>query len=248
MTLSHWLSIIERTHPNEIELGLGRVLRIARLIDLHHFLCPVITVAGTNGKGSTVSLLESMYVAQGYSVGTYTSPHLLRFNERVCVNGEPVADEKLCQAFQEVNDLRQDIPITYFEFSTLAALWLFQRESLDVLILEVGLGGRLDAVNIVDSDVAVLTSLGIDHTKWLGEDRESIGREKAGIFRPDKMAVCGDPNPPASVVEVAAEKNTKLFCVEKDFHFDFLPETTLLEVNAQTAAQYYGHDLSHVTY
>lgn len=163
-----------------------------------------VTIAGTNGKGATATLVADIYRASGYCVGLYTSPHLLRYNERVVIDGHPVSDRRLCEAFLEVEKARTDISLTYFEFGTLAALWLFKQHSVDVRVLEVGLGGRLDAVNIIEPDCTVLTNVGLDHVNFLGYDRESIGREKAGIFRKGVPAICVDANPPKSVLEVAS--------------------------------------------
>jgi dihydrofolate synthase/folylpolyglutamate synthase len=186
--------------------------------------CPVITVGGTNGKGSTCAMLESIYRSAGYATGLYASPHLVRYNERVCIRGEEADDASLVRAFEAVDDARGDVALTYFEFGTLAALWLFARAGLDVLVLEVGLGGRLDAVNVVDADVAVLTSIGIDHVEYLGPTREDIGREKAGIFRAGRPAVCGDRQPPASVMEIARAAGARLLVAGRDY--DFADERT----------------------
>ena len=204
-TLAEWLGYIERQHPKTIALGLERVLqvfsRMGARID-----CPVITVAGTNGKGSTCAMLESILRAAGYRTGLYTSPHLLRYNERVRVAGVEASDEALAESFSAVEQARLEVPLTYFEFGTLAALWHFSRARIEAAILEVGLGGRLDAVNIVDPDCAVLTSVGIDHVEYLGATREAIGREKAGIFRPGRPAVIADSDPPRSVLDAAGDK------------------------------------------
>jgi dihydrofolate synthase/folylpolyglutamate synthase len=178
----------------------------------------VITVGGTNGKGSTVALCESVLRAAGYRVGSYTSPHLIRYNERVRVDGRFATDEALCAAFERVEAHRRAAPLTYFEYGTLAALDIFRENAVEIALLEVGMGGRLDAVNAVDPDVAVVTSIGIDHTNWLGPDRESIGREKAGIFRAARPAVCGDPEPPASLVETANRSSAPLYVYGRDFH------------------------------
>jgi dihydrofolate synthase/folylpolyglutamate synthase len=182
--------------------------------------CPVVTVTGTNGKGSVCAMLEAMLRAGGYRVGLYTSPHLVRYNERVCLDGREASDEQLCEAFAAVERARGATPLTYFEFGTLAAAWLFARASLDAWVLEVGLGGRLDAVNAIDADCAVLTSVGIDHVEYLGATRESIGREKAGIFRRGRPAVIADASPPASVLEHAANVGANVFLIGRDFGFD----------------------------
>lgn len=202
-TLAEWLAWQETLHPVAIELGLERVAAVARDLDLLTPACPVITVAGTNGKGSSVALLEAILRAAGYRVGCYTSPHLLRYNERIRIDGVMASDADLCGAFAQVDAVRGERSLTYFEFGTLAALQLFADAALDVMVLEVGLGGRLDAVNILDADLALVTAIDLDHSAWLGDDRDSIGREKAGIFRTGRPAVCGDPAPPASVPETA---------------------------------------------
>lgn len=188
-------------------------------MDLARSTATTITVAGTNGKGATATLVANIYQAAGYRVGLYTSPHLLRYNERVAIDGCPVGDKSLCEAFLEIENNRGDTPLTYFEFGTLAALWLFQKEPVDIQVLEVGLGGRLDAVNIVDPDCAVLTNVGLDHVALLGNDRESIGREKAGIFRHGVPAICVEPNPPLSVVNRAARIGAQLKRLGKNFRY-----------------------------
>ncbi|HET7362701.1 MAG TPA: bifunctional tetrahydrofolate synthase/dihydrofolate synthase [Burkholderiales bacterium] len=198
-TLAEWLAFIERQHPRSIALGLERVAAVWRRMRVE-LASPVITVGGTNGKGSCCALLEAMLRAGGYKTGLYTSPHLERYNERVRIAGVEASDDALCASFDVVEAARADMPLTYFEYGTLAALWLFAREGIEAAVLEVGLGGRLDAVNIVDADCAVLTSVAIDHVDYLGPDRESIGREKAGIFRAGRPVVIGEPHPPASVV------------------------------------------------
>ena len=199
-SLSDWLEYIEKQHPSAIALGLERVAEVLGRLDAG-LECPVITVGGTNGKGSTCAMLESILRAAGYRTGLYTSPHLVRYNERVRVAGVEADDASLCQGFAAVEAARGDVPLTYFEFGTLAALWIFNRKKIEAAILEVGLGGRLDAVNAVDADCAVLTSVAIDHVDYLGGTREDIGREKAGIFRPGRPAVVADPDPPSSVFE-----------------------------------------------
>ena len=217
MDLSQWLEYIQRQHPESIELGLDRVREVATRLGLGRPAAQVITVAGTNGKGSTVAFIEAIARAGGWKVGAYTSPHLLRYNERVRIEAEEVADDALVAAFAVVEAARGDTPLTYFEFGTLAALWLFQRASLDLAVLEVGLGGRLDAVNLVDADVAVVTTVDIDHTGWLGSDRESIGREKAGIARAWKPLVLGEVDPPSSVLRHAYAIGANAIRLGSDF-------------------------------
>jgi dihydrofolate synthase/folylpolyglutamate synthase len=213
-SLPEWLGYIERQHPKSIALGLERVAEVFSRLKIK-IDCPVVTVGGTNGKGSTCAMLESILRAAGYRTGLYTSPHLLCYNERVRVAGVEASDEALAESFSMVERARLEVPLTYFEFGTLAALWLFSREKIEAAILEVGLGGRLDAVNIVDPDCAVLTSVGIDHVEYLGATREEIGREKAGIFRPGRPAVIADPDPPRSVLDAAGDK----LLLGKDFGY-----------------------------
>lgn len=217
-SLAAWLAYLETLHPKAISLGLERVRTVHDRLALAP-ACPVFTVTGTNGKGSTSAFLERMLSAGGYRIGLYTSPHLLRYNERVRIGGAKATDAELCAAFAAVEAVRQDIPLTYFEFGTLAALWLFARARTDALVLEVGLGGRLDAVNIVDADVAVVTTIAIDHTDYLGITREDIGREKAGIFRAGRVAVCADPDPPTALVDRAREIGAVLLRIGIDFGF-----------------------------
>ena len=217
--LVEWLRWQETLHPNAIDLGLERVRRVLNCLGLAHPEHVVITVGGTNGKGSSVAFLEAILREQGFRVGAYTSPHLVRYNERIRLHGEEVNDAALCSAFARVDAARGDVSLTYFEFGTLAALDLFRLARLDVAILEVGLGGRLDAVNVVDADVALLTTIGIDHVEWLGADRESIGTEKAGIFRAGRPAVCADANPPASVLEHAHAIGARLHLSGRDFGY-----------------------------
>lgn len=209
-TLAEWLERVESLHPDEIDLGLARIAQVSRQMGLSAIAGKVITVAGTNGKGSTVCMLSTMLDAAGYRVGTFTSPHLLHYNERVRLNGVPVSDETLCESFARVDQARQDIPLTYFEFGALTAFDLFSRSQLDVVVLEVGLGGRLDAVNLIDPDVAVLTTIALDHQDWLGETREEIGAEKAGIFRTCAPAVCGEIDLPLTVINHAQALSAKL--------------------------------------
>jgi dihydrofolate synthase/folylpolyglutamate synthase len=217
-TLTDWLAYLETLHPRAIALGLERVRTVYDQLPIAP-RCPVITVAGTNGKGSTCAFLERMLAASGYNVGLYTSPHLLRYNERVRIAGLEARDEDLCAAFAAVEAVRDAIPLTYFEFGTLAALWLFARSELDALVLEVGLGGRLDAVNIVDADVAVVTTIALDHLDYLGTTRDGIGREKAGIFRAGRPAICADPDPPSSLIEQARASGVPLLRQGVDFGY-----------------------------
>jgi dihydrofolate synthase / folylpolyglutamate synthase len=225
-TVDAWLDYLATLHPASIAMGLDRVRAVLALLDAP-VTCPVVTVAGTNGKGSTCAMLDSVLRCAGYAVGLYTSPHLLRYHERVRLRGRDAMDAELLAAFNAVEDARlaavdskgAPTPLTYFEFGTLAALWLFARAGLDALVLEVGLGGRLDAVNVVDATVAVLTSVAIDHTDYLGSTREEIGREKAGIFRAGRAAICADPDPPASVVARASEIGARLLRIGRDYGF-----------------------------
>jgi dihydrofolate synthase/folylpolyglutamate synthase len=224
-TLPEWLHWQEGLHPKKIDLGLGRVTRVAArmgVLDAGHV---VVSVAGTNGKGSSVAMLEAVYLAGGYRVGSYSSPHLQRYNERVRLNAGEVNDDTLCKAFQAVDEQRDDETLSYFEFGTLAALHIFSRARLDVALLEVGLGGRLDAVNVVDPDVALVTAIGIDHVHWLGNDREAVGREKAGILRPARPAVCSDPHPPSSLAQVADEQGAEWYCLNQQFSYSLHAET-----------------------
>lgn len=215
--LPQWLAYIEQQHPKSIDMGLERVREVAARMALGKPAARVITVGGTNGKGSTVAFVEAIARAAGWRVGAYTSPHLLRYNERVRIDGVDADDASLVAAFEVVDAARGDTPLTYFEFGTLAALWLFERAGLDLVVLEVGLGGRLDAVNLVDPDVAVITTVDIDHTDWLGEDREAIGREKAGIARAWKPLVLGEVDSPASVLRHAYAIGANALRLGSDF-------------------------------
>jgi len=199
-------------------MGLDRVADVRGRMDAT-FGCPVFIVTGTNGKGSTCALLESMLVAAGYRTGLYTSPHLTSYNERVRIDGTPATDEALVAAFNAVEDARGDVPLTYFEHGTLAAFWLFARADLAAAVLEVGLGGRLDAVNVIDADVAIVTSVDLDHMDYLGPTREDIGREKAGIFRAGRPVVCGEPNPPAALLAHARVLGAPLSLIGRDYGF-----------------------------
>lgn len=217
-TLNDWLERAERLHPKNIELGLERAKEMAQRIGLR-FGCPVITVAGTNGKGSTCAMLESILMHAGYRTAVFTSPHLVHFEERLRLRGEAVDASKLIASFEVVEKARGDMALTYFEFTTLGILHCMTEEKPDVAILEVGLGGRLDAVNIVDTDCAVITSIDLDHMEYLGPDRESIGFEKAGIMRPGKPAIVSDPVPPQSVVDHANAIGADLWRFGTDFNF-----------------------------
>ena len=217
-TLQEWLDWCEQLHPVAIDMGLDRVKTVAERMDLR-FECPVITVAGTNGKGSTCAMLEAVLLQAGYRTGVYTSPHLVHFEERCRLHGESASAEAFAQAFAAVETVRGDVSLTYFEFSTLAILHLMASANLDVAILEVGMGGRLDAVNIIDADCAVITSIDIDHTAILGKDRETIGFEKAGIMRAARPVIVSDPVPPQSVVVHAAAVGADLWLFGRDFNF-----------------------------
>ncbi len=202
-TLADWLAWQDQCHPKSIDLGLDRIRRVAKALDLLPAPYQVVTVAGTNGKGSSVAYVEALLRRLGKRVGAYTSPHLVRYNERIRIEGSEASDEALVSAFEAIDAVRGSVSLSYFEFGTLAALYLFREARVDVAVLEVGLGGRLDAVNVVDPDVALITQIGLDHMAWLGPDREAIGVEKAGILRPGRPAVLSDPKPPRSVIDRA---------------------------------------------
>ncbi len=221
LSLDDWLGHLERLHPRGeagIELGLERVQQVKFALGQVQ-ACPVVTVAGTNGKGSTCALLERMLLSAGYRVGVYSSPHLLRYNERVRINGAPAPDAEFCVAFARVEAARKDVPLTYFEFGTLAAWEMFAAANLDAIILEVGLGGRLDATNVYDADCAIVTSVAFDHMDFLGSTREAIGREKAGICRPGRPLICGDGAPPQSLVETCRLAGADFWQLGHDFGF-----------------------------
>ena len=218
-TLPEWLDWQEKLHLSSIDLGLDRIRVVAERLNLLKLPFPVITVAGTNGKGSTVAFLHAILSAQSYKTGSYTTPHIVDYNERIAVAGESLADEVICRAFEAIDDARGDISLTYFEFGTLAAVWCFVEQHVDVGILEVGLGGRLDAVNLWGADLALITTIAIDHVDWLGDDRETIGREKAGIMRAGKPVVCGEPSPPAVISIVAEELGAQLLQYTQDYSY-----------------------------
>ena len=214
--LAAWLDYIEALHPKSIAMGLDRVNVVKQRLNLNPQF-PIVIVAGTNGKGSTCAMLEHIYHAAGYSVGTYSSPHLLRYNERVRINSQEVTDEDLVKAFVAVEQARQDTELTYFEYGTLAAVWHLMQKQVDVAILEVGLGGRLDAVNVFEPDSTIVTSIDLDHMEFLGDTRECIGAEKAGVFRANIPAICGDEDPPNSLIDYANHIGAPLKLIGRDF-------------------------------
>ncbi len=216
-TLAQWLEYIEALHPKSIAMGLDRVRDVVNKLDLNPNF-PIITIAGTNGKGSTCAMIEAMYLNAGYRVGAYTSPHLISYNERVRVNQQVISDAHLCVAFSAVEAARGDIQLTYFEMGTLAAVWHFIQSGLDVAILEVGMGGRLDAVNVFEPCCAIVTSVDLDHIEFLGNTREKIGIEKAGIFRAGKLAICGDENPPKSLMKYVEAIDANFYLINRDFN------------------------------
>ncbi|MCI0668437.1 MAG: bifunctional tetrahydrofolate synthase/dihydrofolate synthase, partial [Methylococcaceae bacterium] len=218
-SLHKWLAWQESFHPRSIDLGLSRVRSVHLGMETSTKKPLTITVAGTNGKGSCIAFLSAILRAEGYHVGAYTSPHLLRYNERIQIDGEPVDDARICAAFERVDQARGGTSLTYFEFGTLAALDLFVRSDVDVQLLEVGLGGRLDAVNIIDADAMLVTCIEIDHVDWLGESREAIGLEKAGVFRPGVGAVVGEIDPPESIPRYAEEHNIPLSRFGREFDY-----------------------------
>ena len=264
LSLNEWLSLLEARHPTEIELGLDRIGRVAS--QLGFFVSAqinsiikedpeqreelasspitpankIITVAGTNGKGSCVAAIEQMVLAAGLRVGCYTSPHFIHYNERISINGQPVGDQAICAAFERIEAARGNISLTYFEFGTLAALLIMSQEDLDVALLEVGLGGRLDAVNILDPDIAVVTSIARDHEDWLGKDLNGIAAEKAAIARPDRPLIYGDIEAVRGVIEQADEIGSPLLINGRDFclsGFGDIPETHLPPVSVACALQ-----------
>lgn len=217
-TLVEWLAWQETLHPKPIDLGLQRVKQVFQALG-GGAVPYTVTIGGTNGKGSSVALLTAILRAAGHRVGTYTSPHLLRYNERIQIDGEPIADQVLCEAFGRVDAARGDVSLSYFEFGTLTALDIFRRAAVDVQVLEVGLGGRLDAVNMLDADAALVASIDIDHQEWLGDTRDAIALEKAGIYRAGRPAVLGDPDAPAALLRYAEEQGVPLRCQGRDFRF-----------------------------
>ena len=216
-TLPEWLRWQEGLHFTAIELGLDRCRKVAEKMDLLRPSFTVISIAGTNGKGSCATMLESIFRQAGYRVGSYTSPHLLRYNERIRIDGEEVSDAMLCRSFARIDRARGNISLTYFEFGTLAAIDLFHQGDIDIAVMEVGLGGRLDAVNMLDADVALISTIDLDHENWLGHDREHIGREKAGIFRPMRPAICADPDPPESIRTAVELVGARFYLAGREF-------------------------------
>ena len=236
-TLNDWLNWQETLMEETIVLGLDRVEIIYDRLFPNGVPYAVITVAGTNGKGSTVSFIDSIYYESQYKIGRSTSPHLLKYNERFAIDGQDVTDELIIKAFELIETKRESITLTYFEFSTLAALIIFAEANVDLAILEVGLGGRLDSVNVVDSDVSVITNIAIDHTDYLGDTRESIGREKAGVMRTSKPCICGDQNPPQSLLSYAKEINTPLILVSESYQNEIGLEGAHQKLNAAVAVR-----------
>ncbi|QIB52049.1 bifunctional tetrahydrofolate synthase/dihydrofolate synthase [Pseudomonas sp. OIL-1] len=218
-SLTEWLTRLEGLHPKEIDMGLARVSRVASQLDVLRPASLVFTVTGTNGKGSTCAALASLLHQAGMRAGCYTSPHLVRYNERISIAGQLATDDQLCLAFEAVEQARGEVSLTYFEFGTLAALWLFKDAELDAVVLEVGLGGRLDAVNVVDANVAVVTSIGLDHQEYLGDTRELVGYEKAGILRQGRSVVCGEIDLPASFIGEVNRLNANL--LQRGSQFDW---------------------------
>ena len=222
LSLFEWLEWQQQLHLSSIDLGLDRIRLVAENLELLSLPFPVITVAGTNGKGSSTAMLQSIYQQAGYKTGVYTSPHLLRYNERISINAISASDSHICTAFEAIDQARGEISLTYFEFATLAAVWLFVKEKVDLAILEVGLGGRLDAVNLWGADVALITTIAIDHESWLGKHREEIAIEKAGIMRRGKIVICGDLSPPSTIESEAKRIDAQLIQRNRDFSLSLL--------------------------
>lgn len=250
-TLQEWLNAVGKIHSKEIDMGLDRVQAVAEKMDLLHWDCPVILVAGTNGKGSTTTFLETVYSQAGYQTGCVTSPDLLRYNERIRINREEARDEMICEAFADIEKQRGPITISFFEINILAALYIFKRYKLDVLILEIGMGGRLDACNIVEPDLSIITTISLDHMEFLGDTREKIALEKAGILRRNKPAVIGELSPPITLLDYIKEHDVPAVFIKQDFdwkeqkddwewkskqsHYTHLPKPNILLQNASTA-------------
>ncbi|WP_278399918.1 bifunctional tetrahydrofolate synthase/dihydrofolate synthase [Stutzerimonas kunmingensis] len=224
-SLADWLAYLEQLHPTAIDMGLDRVRAVVGRLGLTRPAPLVVTVTGTNGKGSTCAFIAALLSSQGYKVGSYSSPHLLRYNERVQFDGHQASDDQLCQAFSAVEAARGEVSLTYFEMGTLAAFWLFEQSGLDAVVLEVGLGGRLDAVNVIDADLAVITNIGLDHADWLGDTRDSVAYEKAGIMRDGVPALCGDLDIPGPLLEHAESLKSPLFLRGRDFDLALDPHS-----------------------
>ena len=218
-SIGEWVDYTQTLHSRDIDMQLDRVALVFEKLFPKGISFKTISVAGTNGKGSCVAMLSSILHAQGYSVAKYTSPHLVHFNERFQINGNLVSDQELQNAYQFIESKRGGIALTFFEFATLVAIYLFEQANVDIAVMEVGLGGRLDAVNILDADVAVISNIAFDHTDWLGDTLDKIGREKVGIARPGRACVVGMSNPPSSIIEYCQQTDVKLYCLEKDFSF-----------------------------
>jgi len=234
--LTTWLKHLEQLHPNVIELGLKRITEVGKRLNLINFDAKVITVGGTNGKGTTCAYLEKILIDAGFKVGVYSSPHIHRYNERLRINFLELDDQQHCEAFAIIEQARLDISLSYFEYATLACLYLLQQQQCDYILLEVGLGGRLDATNMVESDISVVTTIGIDHVDWLGSDREIIGFEKAGIFRTNKPAICGELDVPQSIIIHAQAISSELSLASRDFSFKVIDENTWSWSGKQTLA------------
>ncbi len=220
MNLPEWLEHIEQLHPRAWDLGLERVAAVAERLDLVHPATRVVLIAGTNGKGTTCEAIDRLCRAAGLSTGKSTSPHLVRFNERIVVDGQPAPDDEIIAAFDAIEAARQEISLSYFEFASLASMFIFRQRQVDVAILEIGLGGRLDAMNVVAPDVSVITRIALDHQQWLGDTRDAIGYEKAGVMRADRPCIVADRDPPATLAEYGHEIGAKLLFVGRDFEAD----------------------------
>jgi dihydrofolate synthase / folylpolyglutamate synthase len=228
-SLSEWLDFLENRHFEEVQLRLVNANKVAEILNILKWEVPVITISGTNGKGSTVAALNAIYSAAGFRVGCFTSPHLIKFNERIGINKQPISDEDLCAVFTEIESMRSSVPLTYFEVATLAALLYFKKEKPDVIILEVGVGGRLDATNIIDADLSIITTVDIDHQEYLGDDRESIGFEKAGIMRPNQTSIYADELPPNSIKSHSNCINANVLYMGKDYSYESFPNSLMIK-------------------
>lgn len=233
LVVSEWLDYLENRHRQEIKLGLPRIKLFAENLDLLQWKIPVITVGGTNGKGSTIAALEAIYSAAGCRVASYTSPHLMRFNERIKINQKPITDDDLCAAFSFIHKEEREKVLTYFEFATLAALWHFKHSAPDILLLEVGLGGRKDATNIIDSDLAIITTVDLDHQAFLGDTKEAIGYEKAGILRENRQLIYADENPPESVLDCAKRLSVDMYQLTRDYSFHIKQKELTLSLQSK---------------